>query len=139
MTEHTSAKDADEGDRRALRIAYGTGAVKIVFIVALLRFFAGPMTKDLLNDELLPMPTWEWSLFALTPAILIFVARRPRDWDGLADSLTFIRWILGFYLVYALVFATFQGKWVLWIAVLASLGSLAGMWHLNRRERVHAD
>jgi hypothetical protein len=139
MTEQARAKDADEADRRALLIAYGVRTVKIVFIVALLRFFAGPMTKDLLGDELLSMPTWEWSLCSLTPVILIFVARRSQDWDGLADSLTFIRWVLGFYLAYALVFATFQGMWVLWIAVLASLSGFGGIWHLNRGERVHAD
>lgn len=138
MTDQKRAAEADEGDRRTQWIAYGLGAVKLIFVLALFRLFAGPMTKDLLGDEMLPMPTWEWSLCALTPGLLVYLLRRPADWGHLSGELTILKWALRFYLVYGLAFALFQGVWVLWIAVLAGAGGLAGIWKLERRELTSA-
>ncbi|MES5824394.1 hypothetical protein [Streptomyces sp. RG80] len=128
----------DGTDRRTRLVAYGVGAVKWVFVLALFRLFAAPMTKDLLGDEKLPMPTWEWSLAALTPGIVLYLLRRPADWEQLSGELTIFTWALRFYLVYGLAFALFQGVWVLWIAVLAGIGGLAGIWKLERRELTSA-
>ncbi|MFJ1972971.1 hypothetical protein ACIO93_30375 [Streptomyces sp. NPDC087903] len=138
MTEHERSLEADESSHRARHLAYGVGSVKLIFVLALLRLFATPMTKDLLGEEVLPMPTWEWSLFSVTPGILICFSLHTEDWHRLRDELTIIRWALGFYLVYGLAFAVLQGAQVLWIAVLAGLGGLVGIWHLNRRELSHA-
>ncbi|KAB1144184.1 hypothetical protein F7R91_22780 [Streptomyces luteolifulvus] len=138
MTDQGRAVGADESSRRTRRIAYGVGAVKWIFVLALLRLFAAPMSKDLLGEEILPMPTWEWSLCALTPGILMYASRRPEDWQRLRGERTILKWALGFYLVYALVFAISQGEWVLWIAVLAGIGGFAGIKYLNHQEVTHA-
>ncbi|MFD3313092.1 hypothetical protein [Streptomyces sp. NPDC058694] len=138
MTEAPRQGEADHNTQRAGRLPYGVAAVKLVFILAVLRLFAGPMTKDLLDEELLPMPTWEWALCALTPPILIYVARRPEDWGRLSGERTFLRISLVFYALYALAFAVFQGVWILWIAVAAGFGSLAWIRHLDSREHTRA-
>ncbi|PWI17427.1 hypothetical protein DI272_27155 [Streptomyces sp. Act143] len=138
MTDQQRPKDTSEGDQRTQRIAYGLGAVKWIFVLALIRLFAGPMTKDLFNNELLPMPTWEWSLCSLTPGILVFLCRRPSDWRYLSSELTILKWALRFYLIYGLAFALFQGVWVLWIAVAASISGLVAIWKLEQREPAHA-
>lgn len=134
MTDQQQPEETIEGDQRTQRIAYGLGAVKWIFVLALVRLFVGPMTKDLFDNELLPMPTWDWSLCALTPGILVFLCRRPSDWQHLSGELTILRWALRFYLIYGLAFALFQGVWVLWIAVAAGIGGLIGIWKLERRE-----
>ncbi|MGW3409045.1 hypothetical protein [Streptomyces sp. NPDC000888] len=138
MTDAPHAGEADQDTRRAQRLPYCVAATKVIFVLALLRLFAGPMTKDLLDEELLPMPTWEWALCALTPAILIYLARRPENWVALAGERTFLMIALSFYLLYALAFAAFQGVWILWIGVAAGLGGFAGIWYLNRREPARA-
>lgn len=134
MTEQTPAMQPDSQDARERRIAYGVGAVKWIFLLALLRLLITPMSDELLGDELLPMPTWEWSLFSITPGILIYLLRRPRDWQRLSNDLTIINWSLRFYLLYGLAFAVLQAVWVLWIAVLAGTAGLVGIWRLNRKE-----
>ncbi|MFE9973456.1 hypothetical protein ACFYRD_22550 [Streptomyces hirsutus] len=138
MSEQNQGMESNERDRQAQRIAYGVGIAKLALLVALLRLFSTPMTKELFGNELLPMPTWEWSLLATTPGILIYLARRPEDWQRLSHDLTIIKWALCFYLTYGLAFATFQGEWVLWFAVLTCSGGLAGIWYLNRRELTRA-
>lgn len=138
MTEQTPAMQPDSQHERERRIAYGIGAVKYIFLLALLRLFITPMSEELMGDELLPMPTWEWSLFSITPGILIYLLRRPRDWRQLSDDLTIITWSLRFYLLYGLAFTILQGVWVLWIAVLAGAAGLVGIWRLNRKELMNA-
>ncbi|MGW3724963.1 hypothetical protein [Streptomyces sp. NPDC000851] len=113
-------------------------AVKVIFVLAVFRVLATPFTKDFLGDELLPMPTWEWSLCALTPVILICLVRRRDDWARVAGERTFLKIALTFYLLYALAFVVFQGEWILWIAVAASLGGFAGLHHVNRGESADA-
>ncbi|MFF5159867.1 hypothetical protein ACFY3N_27205 [Streptomyces sp. NPDC000348] len=134
MTEQAPAAQPDNQGDRERRIAYGVGAVKWIFLLALLRLLITPMSDELLGDELLPMPTWEWSLFSITPGILIYLLRRPRDWQQLSNDLTIVNWSLRFYLLYGLAFAVLQGVGVLWISVLAGTAGLAGIWRLNRRE-----
>lgn len=95
------------------------------------------MSKELLNNELLPMPTWEWSVCSVTPGVLIYVARRPGDWKQLRDDVTIIKWALRFYLAYGLVFALLQGEWMLWVAVLAGIGGLVGVRQFDRVELRH--
>lgn len=113
-------------------------AVKVVFVLAVLRAFAAPFTKDFFDEELISMPTWEWVLCSLTPAILVFLARRPEDWAGLADERNFLRIPLGFYFLFALAFAVLQGVWILWIAVAATIGAFLGIRYLNSKEATHA-
>lgn len=137
MTDVPRDGEADQADLRAPSLLYGMAAVKVVFILALLRFFAGPMTKDFFDEELISMPTWEWALCSLTPGILVFLARRPQDWAWLADERNFLRIPLGFYFLYGLAFAVFQGVWILWISVAASVGAFVGIRYLNSREAAH--
>ncbi|WP_367042392.1 hypothetical protein [Streptomyces sp. Je 1-332] len=112
--------------------------MKVILLLGLLRLFAGPMSEDFLGDELLPPPTWEWSLCALTPGLLIYLARSPEDWEALRGERTMIQVALCLYLLYALSFAIVQNVLILWIAVAACLAGFAGMWHLNRKERLRA-
>ncbi|MFJ5776081.1 hypothetical protein [Streptomyces sp. NPDC093094] len=143
MTEHPPPTDAGLSDaprdpRHALRLAYGLGAVKVIFMLALFRMLAAPFTKDFFGEALLPMPTWEWSLCSLSPLALLYAARRRADWAMLAGERFFLKIILTFYLLWALPFAVLQGEWVLWIAVAVALAGFAGMYRLNRRETVPA-
>ncbi|MCI3246551.1 hypothetical protein [Streptomyces spinosisporus] len=92
------------------------------------------MSKELLNNELLPMPTWEWSVCSVTPGVLIYVARRTGDWKQLRDDVTIIKWALRFYLAYGLAFALLQEEWILWVAVLAGIGGLVSIRQLDRVE-----
>ncbi|ELP64270.1 hypothetical protein ACKI1I_35115 [Streptomyces turgidiscabies] len=138
MTDVPGTGEADQSNARASRFLYGMAAVKVVFILALLRMFAGPMTKDFFDEELISMPTWEWALCSLTPGIMVFLARRPQNWARLADERNFLRIPLSFYLLYGLAFAVFQGMWILWIAVAASLGAFVGIRYLNGKEAAHA-
>lgn len=134
MTDVPGTGEADQTNLRAPNLLYGMAAVKVVFILALLRVFAGPMTKDFFGKELISMPTWEWALCSLSPGILVFLARRPQDWASFADERSFLRIPLSFYFLYGLAFAVFQGVWILWIAVAASLGAFVGIWYLNGKE-----
>ncbi|MFE0132453.1 hypothetical protein ACFWY6_12900 [Streptomyces sp. NPDC059037] len=112
--------------------------MKVVLALALLRLFAGPATKDFLGRELVSMPTWEWTLCSLTPVILIYLARHPKDWMELSGERVMVRGALGIYLLYSAMGAIGKGHPALWIAVAVCLAGLAGMWHLNRKERLHA-
>ncbi|MFH8613263.1 hypothetical protein ACH4D5_37925 [Streptomyces sp. NPDC018029] len=140
MTEKKQppAESGAWSDRQARRLAFGVVAFRWIFVLALLRMFATPATKDFFDEELVPWATWEWSLCSLTPGLLIWWARRPEDWKELSGERSLVRIALVFYLLYALAFALAQGVWVLWIAVAASLAGLAGMWHLNRKEQARA-
>ncbi|WP_409236976.1 hypothetical protein [Streptomyces sp. PA5.6] len=119
---------------RDRRLSIGVLAFRWIFVLALLRMFATPATKDFFDEELLPSPTWEWALCSLTPGLLIWLARAPEDWRRLEDERSLLRIALAFYFLYALAFALGQNVLVLWIAVAASLAGFAGMWHLNRKE-----
>ncbi|NEA68966.1 hypothetical protein [Streptomyces sp. SID12488] len=138
MTDAPRAREADPANLRAPRFLYGLAAVKVVFVLAVLRAFAAPFTKDFFDEELISTPTWEWAICSLTPGVLVFLARRPEDWAGLAYERNFLRIPLGFYFIYALAFAVLQGVWILWIAVAASIGTFAGIRYLNGKEAAHA-
>ncbi|MBV1938384.1 hypothetical protein KUF83_17700 [Streptomyces sp. BV286] len=138
MTTDPHSGEADQATVRARRLPYGVASVKVIFVLALCRMFAAPMTKELLGEELLAMPTWEWSVCALTPGILIYLTRRPADWAQLTAERFFLRIALSFYFLYALAFAVFQGVGILWIAVAASIGGFAAITYLNRREQNRA-
>ncbi|MET8684250.1 hypothetical protein ABZV77_08540 [Streptomyces sp. NPDC004732] len=137
-TERGEGSQQDRDERRDRRLTIGVAAFRWIFVLALLRMFATPATKDFFDEELLPSPTWEWALCSLTPGLLIWLARRPADWRKLADERSFLRIALAFYFCYALAFAIGQDVRVLWIAVAASLAGFAGMWHLNRKEQPSA-
>jgi hypothetical protein len=117
--------------QRERLLAHSALGVKCIFALALLRLFAAPMSKELFNNELLPMPTWEWSVCSVTPGVLIYVARRPRDWKHLSDDVTIIKWALRFYLAYGLAFALLQEEWMLWVAVLSGIGGLVSIRQLD--------
>ncbi|MBW5422630.1 hypothetical protein GKQ77_13835 [Streptomyces sp. BG9H] len=112
--------------------------MKIVLVLALLRCFAGPATKDFLGEAVLPMPTWEWTLCATSPVILICLARHPDDWAELSGERVMITGTLGIYAFYAVLGAIGLGSWLLWTAVGICLAGFAAMWHLNRKERLRA-
>ncbi|MDX3457292.1 hypothetical protein PV396_35950 [Streptomyces sp. ME02-8801-2C] len=137
MTDDLHAGESNRANLQVQRLHYGMAAVKVVFVLALLRMFAAPMTKDFFDEELISMPTWEWALCSLTPGVLVFFARRPEGWAVLAGERNFLRIPLGFYFVYGLAFAVLQGVWILWIAVAASVGSFAGIRYLNSKEAAH--
>lgn len=138
MTDAPRAGEADQASPRAPRPLYGMAAVKVVFVLAVLRAFAAPFTKDFFDEELVSMPTWEWVLCSLTPGILVYLARRPEDWAGLANERNFLRIPLSFYFLFALAFAVLQGVWILWIAVAATIGAFLGIRYLNSKEAAHA-
>ncbi|WP_055565410.1 hypothetical protein [Streptomyces atriruber] len=135
---HDRPDQRDRRDRRDRRLTIGVAAFRWIFVLALLRMFATPATKDFFDEELLPSPTWEWALCSLTPGLLIWLARGPEDWKKLAGERSLLRIALAFYFLYALAFALGQDVRVLWIAVAASLAGFAGMWHLNRKEQPSA-
>jgi hypothetical protein len=133
MTDSQPAGNVDESAHRAHWLPYGVATVKILFILVVFRAMVGPFTKDVFDEALLPMPTWEWSLCSVTPVVLIFLARRPGLWTELASERMFLRIALSFYLLYALTFALAQGEWVLWIAVTAAASGFGGILYLDRR------
>ncbi|MFI9153659.1 hypothetical protein [Streptomyces sp. NPDC053367] len=138
MTDADPFQNANDSAARTRRLYYGMAATKVIFILAVLRVLAGPFTKDVFDSELLPMPTWEWSLCSVSPVLLVYLARRPDDWETLSGERTYLKIFLAFYLLWALAFAVFQGEWILWIAVAAGLAGFAGMHRLNRREPADA-
>ncbi|QES43200.1 hypothetical protein DEJ49_21395 [Streptomyces venezuelae] len=111
---------------------------KCVFLLSMLRMFAAPATKDFFDRYLVPWPTWEWPLYALVPVALIYLFRRPDDWDALRSERGLIKWALLLYLLYALLFAVGAGVWILWAAVAICVAGLIGIWHLNHKERLRA-
>ncbi|MEU5771707.1 hypothetical protein [Streptomyces venezuelae] len=129
-------REAQEVRDRRLNI--GVLAFRWIFVLALLRMFATPATKDFFDEELLPWATWEWALCSLTPGLLIWFARAPKDWRRLEGEHSLLRIALAFYFLYALAFALAQDVLVLWVAVAAALAGFAGMWHLNRKEHQSA-
>ncbi|MGV9454708.1 hypothetical protein [Streptomyces sp. NPDC003635] len=113
-------------------------ALKVILVIAIVRLLVGPATEDLLGNKLMNLPTWEWSLCALTPPTLLFLCRSPANWKRLSYDVIYVKSAAGLYLFYATAFVAFQGGWVLWIAVAASLASFLGIWWLNREERSSA-
>ncbi|WP_143589834.1 hypothetical protein [Streptomyces africanus] len=136
MTRKTGA--GENAGLKQRRIDRSLTALKIILVVAIVRLLAGPATKDFLGDAVVELPTWEWSLCALTPLILLFLYRSPGDWKLLSYDAIYLKSAAGLYLFYATAFVVFQGGWVLWIAVAASLGTFLGIWWLNRKERLNA-
>ncbi|WAL97187.1 hypothetical protein [Streptomyces sp. Je 1-369] len=141
--EPREARELREARREAQaardrRLNIGVAAFRWIFVLALLRMFATPATKDFFDEELLPSPTWEWALCSLTPGLLIWLARAPKDWRRLEGERSLLRIALALYFLYALAFALGQNVLVHWIAVAASLAGFAGMWHLNRKEQPSA-
>lgn len=120
------------------RLALRLGIFRWVFLLSMLRMFTTPASKDILDRELVPWPTWDWPLCALVPVVLIWLSRRPEDWKDLRDERSRIMWALLLYLLYALMGAIGMGHPALWIAAAVCLAGLAGMWHLNRKEQQSA-
>ncbi|WAZ23372.1 hypothetical protein STRCI_004711 [Streptomyces cinnabarinus] len=113
-------------------------ALKIILVIAIARLLVGPATEDLLGSRLMGLPTWEWSLCALTPPALLFIYRSPESWRLLSYDAIYVKSAAGLYLFYATAYVIFQGGWTLWIAVVASLAAFLGIWWLNRKERLSA-
>ncbi|MFD4345690.1 hypothetical protein ACFWQ6_12630 [Streptomyces coelicoflavus] len=133
----TETRDAEGTGHAAPWLPYGIAGVKIVFILAVFRLLFTPFSEEMLGEQWLPMPTWDWALASATPTLLVLLARRPADWSALSGELTILRIALIFYFVYGLAFAAFQGEAVLWASVLAGLVGLVALHLLNRKEPVH--
>ncbi|MER7742473.1 hypothetical protein ABTX34_29835 [Streptomyces sp. NPDC096538] len=129
----TKPRDIEADGQKVPFLSYCVAGVKVAFLLAVFRVLAGPFTKDIFGEELLPMPTWEWLVCSVTPVILIWLARRPADWATLSDERMFLMIALAFYLLYALAFALLQGEWMLWLGVATSLVGLSGIRYLNHR------
>ncbi|WP_053042553.1 hypothetical protein [Streptomyces sp. KE1] len=92
-------------------------------MVALLRF---TFTEDFLGQQMLPYPTWEWSILSLTSFIPALLARNPAHWEELTHDIIILAGGMVFYLAYGLIGAIFAGKLILWVAAAAgSIGLLA--------------
>ncbi|MEV6751801.1 hypothetical protein [Streptomyces sp. NPDC051214] len=133
-----AVEGSDRVVRSERRLAWRVGFFRWFFLLSMLRMFAAPASKDFFGRELVPWPTWEWALCALVPVLLIFLSRRPDDWEDLRGERGLIKWALILYLFYALMWAVGTGAWTLWIAVGICLAGFAGMWQLNRKERLRA-
>ncbi|MFI2616414.1 hypothetical protein [Streptomyces sp. NPDC018587] len=135
-------QNSDGADDRMVRgerrLALRVGIFRWVFLLSMLRMFAAPASKDILDRELVPWPTWDWVLCTLVPVTLIWLSRRPADWNELRDERTLVMWALILYLVYAVMGAIGMGHPALWIAVTVCIAGLAAMWQLNRKERLRA-
>ncbi|MFJ3495611.1 hypothetical protein ACIPPJ_18760 [Streptomyces sp. NPDC086091] len=107
-------------------------------MIAIVRLLAAPASEDFLGEVKVGLPTWEWSLCSLTPLVLLWLYRSPARWKRLSEDSIYLETAAGLYLFYAVAFVFFQGVWILWIAVFASLATFAGVWWLNRRERTRA-
>jgi hypothetical protein len=136
MTKKTDHRDDSGLNQR--RINRSLTALKIILVIAIVRLLAGPATKDFLGESMVDLPTWEWSLCALTPLVMLVVYRSPTNWKLLSYDAIYLKSASGLYLFYATTFVVFQGGWVLWIAVSASLGTFLGISWLNRKERLSA-
>ncbi|KLJ01221.1 hypothetical protein WQ59_14020 [Streptomyces sp. KE1] len=96
---------------------------KLCLVVALLRF---TFTEDFLGQQMLPYPTWEWSILSLTSFIPALLARNPAHWEELTHDIIILAGGMVFYLAYGLIGAIFAGKLILWVAAAAgSIGLLA--------------
>ncbi|MFB7090892.1 hypothetical protein [Streptomyces sp. NPDC056296] len=135
MTKQT---ETDATAQAQQRVNKSLTALKIILLVAILRLLIGPATEDFLGDAVVRLPTWEWSLCALTPPALIFLCRNPDMWKILSYDAIYLKTSAGLYLFYATAFVYFRGGWTLWIAIIASLATFTGVWRLNRREHARA-
>ncbi|MFD5375908.1 hypothetical protein ACFWJE_16075 [Streptomyces griseoincarnatus] len=135
----TEPRQTSAEDQKVPLLYYCVAGGKAVFVLAVFRVLAGPFTEDVFGEELLPMPTWEWVVFSVTPLIILWLARRPVDWEALSGERMFFRIALTFYLLYALTFSLFQGEWILLVGVAAGLSGLSGIYYLNHRESSDAD
>ncbi|MDI6521192.1 hypothetical protein QMA61_33970 [Streptomyces coelicoflavus] len=120
------------------RIDKSLTVLKIILLAAIVRSAAGPVTEDFLGDAVIGLPTWEWSLCALTPPALLLLHRSPEKWKLLSYDAIYLQTAAGLYLAYATAFIYFRDGWSLWIAVVASVATFAGVWWLKRREHTHA-
>lgn len=129
----SESHDTAQADETAAWLPYGIAAVKVIFLLAVFRYFATPFTDDIFGEELLPLPTWEWTVCSITPGLLIWLARRPVDWATLSTERTILRIALTFYFLYALAFSLFKGGWTLWPAAVAALAGHLGILYLDGR------
>ncbi|MFF6875359.1 hypothetical protein ACFY9S_08575 [Streptomyces sp. NPDC012474] len=136
MTKKTDSQ-SDSGQKQK-RIDRSLTTLKIILVITIVRLLVGPATKDFLGDSVVDLPTWEWSLCALSPLAMLLIYRSPENWKLLSYDAIYLKSAAGLYLFYAAAFVVFQGGWVLWFAVAASLGTFAGIWWLNRKERLSA-
>jgi hypothetical protein len=135
----TRGADLQEGPgSQQSRIDKSLTGLKIILVVAIVRLLAGPATKDFLGDSMVGLPTWEWSLCSLSPLAMLCIYRSPTSWKLLSYDAIYLKSAAGLYLFYATAFVIFQGGWVLWIAIAASLGTFFGIWFLNRKELLSA-
>ncbi|MFH8485419.1 hypothetical protein [Streptomyces longisporoflavus] len=133
-----TVEGSGQATRRERYLALRLGFFKWFFVLSMLRMFATPASKDFFGRELVPWPTWDWALCALVPVLVVYGFRRPGDWQELRGERSLIKWALVLYLVYALMGAVGTGSPGLWIATGICLAGFAGMWHLNRKERLRA-
>ncbi|MFD4987947.1 hypothetical protein ACFWMQ_06180 [Streptomyces sp. NPDC058372] len=123
-------RDGGVGERAVRR---GILAVKIVFALAFLHLWIPLMTEDMFERMIFPLPTWEWALYSLTPAILLFVARNSAHRSLVNRETGVLCVALLHYLVFATIWAV-GGNALLWVAVGASVSGLAGLWAFRRGE-----
>lgn len=136
MTKKTDSQKDSEQEQK--RIDRSLTALKVILVIAIVRLLAGPATEDFLGASVVDLPTWEWSLCALSPLAMLAIYRSPGDWKRLSYDAIYLKSAAGLYLFYATAFVAFQGGWILWFAVAASLGTFLGIWWLNRKERLSA-
>ncbi|WP_159103027.1 hypothetical protein [Streptomyces sp. FR-008] len=110
---------------------------KVCFVAALLRFHFPLMIEELFDQKTLPLPTWEWSIFSLTSAIPVLLARKrnPAQREELSYHITFLRGGMLIYLAYSLIGAIFAVELILLVAAVASSTGLLVPSLMYRRER----
>lgn len=104
-------------------------------MLAFVRVALSMATKEIQGEALLPLPTWEWDIAALTPLPVLIRYRDSALRSRVTQLESHLRIFSGFYLFYALPFAALDGRWQLWPAVAFSVTVYAGIWYTNRRAR----
>lgn len=133
-TSPLSSPDSDDGEefRRGDLYRY---ALLAVCMLAFVRVALSMATEEIRGEALLPLPTWEWDVAALTP-LLVLIRYRDAALRGRVTQLeSHLRFFSGFYLFYALPFAALDGRWQLWPAVAFSAIVYVGIWYTNRQAR----
>lgn len=108
-----------------------------VCMLAFVRVALSMATRRIQGEALLPLPTWEWDVAAVTPLLVLFRYRNPALREQVFQLESHLRFFSGFYLFYALPFAVFDGRWQLWPAVIFSVSVFAGIWHTNKQSGDH--
>ncbi|MEV8596619.1 hypothetical protein [Streptomyces sp. NPDC052012] len=106
-------------------------------MLAFVRVGLSMATERIQGEALLPLPTWEWDVAALTPLLVLFRYRDPARRRRVFQLDSHLRFFSGFYLFYALPFAVLDQRWVLWPAVVFSVSVFVGIWYTNRRNADH--